>query len=45
MTGFQCKVCGQHSPLGVGYTDTSPGAAQASQQVTSCPCGHSQTAR
>ena len=45
MSGYMCKKCGQPAPLGVGYTDTSPGAAQASQQVTSCPCGHSQTAR
>ena len=41
--GFMCKVCGGPSPLGVGYVDGRPGAAQASEHVTACPCGYSQT--
>lgn len=42
MTGYMCKVCGRPSPVGVGYVDMRPGAAQASAALTRCGCGHSQ---
>lgn len=41
--GFMCKRCGSPSPVGVGFVDGRPGAAQASEHVTACECGHSRT--
>ena len=43
MSGYMCKQCGAPSPVGVGYVDTRPGAAQASEQLEACACGHSRT--
>jgi hypothetical protein len=40
-TGYQCKECGGPSPIGVGYVDTTPGAAEASAALTACGCGYS----
>jgi len=40
-TGYQCKECGGPSPIGVGYVDTTPGAADASAALTFCGCGYS----
>jgi|SRR5690625_299758 len=39
--GYICKRCGGPSPVGVGYTDYSRGARQASQSLTQCACGWS----
>jgi hypothetical protein len=35
-TGYQCKECGGPSPIGVGYVDTTPGAADTSAALTVC---------
>ncbi len=40
-TGYVCKQCGDPSPVGVGYVDTTPGAADASAALTACGCGYS----
>jgi hypothetical protein len=40
-TGYVCKSCGNPSPIGVGYTDNTPGAREASLAITRCQCGHS----
>jgi hypothetical protein len=40
-SGYQCKQCGGPSPVGVGYVDTTPGAAEASATLTACGCGYS----
>jgi hypothetical protein len=42
--GYACKSCGGPSPVGVGYVDDQPGAAEASAQLTRCACGQSQLA-
>lgn len=42
--GYICKRCGGASPVGVGYTDHTPGALAQSQARTACDCGYSQLA-
>lgn len=42
--GFICKKCEAPSPIGVGFTDHSPGAREKSMNLTSCQCGYSQKA-
>lgn len=42
--GYVCKRCGKPSPTGVGYVDNSDGAAERSDGLTRCECGHSQSA-
>lgn len=39
-TGYICKHCGGHSPIGVGYAASTKAASNA-HLVTSCPCGWS----
>ncbi len=41
--GFICKKCSNPAPVGIGYTDNTPGAAAASKKITACVCGYSQT--
>lgn len=42
--GYACKTCDGPSPVGVGYVDDRPGAAEASKNLTQCACGQSQLA-
>lgn len=39
--GYVCKSCGGPSPVGVGYVDTTDGAAARSAGLTVCGCGFS----
>lgn len=39
--GYVCKSCGNASPIGVGFIDTTPGAAERSVAVFVCDCGKS----
>jgi len=42
--GYVCKKCSKPSPMGVGYTDyATPGARTASESLTHCACGYSQS--
>lgn len=42
--GYICKRCGGPSPVGVGYADTSDGAAAKSAGRHACDCGYSRHA-
>ena len=43
LTGYICKTCHGPSPLGIGYTDDTPGAYQRSAEIQRCACGTSCT--
>lgn len=42
--GYICKTCAGPSPVGVGYVDDTPGAAEHSAGLTACACGASRLA-
>lgn len=42
MTGFICKKCEGPAPEGIGYIADGKQHAQASKNITTCPCGYSQ---
>lgn len=41
--GYQCKSCAGPAPIGVGYASPGLEAFIASQELTECGCGYSQT--
>lgn len=41
--GYVCKHCGDPAPIGVGYASPGLDAFIASQELTECGCGNSQT--
>jgi hypothetical protein len=43
--GYICKKCGGPAPVGIGYVDSTDGAAERSAAVSACECGRSRTAR
>lgn len=41
--GYVCKSCNGPAPIGVGYASPGLEAFTASQELTECGCGYSQT--
>jgi hypothetical protein len=40
--GYICKLCGEPSPIGVGYVTYDPDAYLSSFGRQACPCGYSE---